>query len=90
MIEGSGAGSGSVPLTNGSGSGMSKRIWIRNTDTKPSARVYIRQKGGEKITYVHGFSAYLSCHVSVDLSNTVCVRIADELIDFWTIEVVCG
>jgi hypothetical protein len=33
MIEGSGsrAGSGSIPLTNGSGFGMPKNTWIRNT-----------------------------------------------------------
>jgi hypothetical protein len=29
MIEGSGAGPGSIPLTNGSGSGRPKNTWIR-------------------------------------------------------------
>jgi hypothetical protein len=33
MIEGSGVGSGSIPLTNGSGSGRPKNVWIRNTAT---------------------------------------------------------
>jgi hypothetical protein len=48
MIEGSGAGVGSIPLTTGSGSGRPKNMWIRirNTDffSHPGSLVHQKQK----------------------------------------------